>query len=85
MNETRELIKRLRAENGCPWDRKQTPATMVRYLIEEAYELQEAIHGEDRQEIEDELGDTWFQMMFLIHLLEEAQSLEMKQPRPWMR
>lgn len=75
MNETRELIKRLRAENGCPWDRKQTPVTMVRYLIEEAYELQEAIHGEDRQEIEDELGDTWFQMMFLIHLLEETQGL----------
>jgi tetrapyrrole methylase family protein/MazG family protein len=73
VNETRELIKRLRAENGCPWDRKQTPVTMVRYLIEEAYELQEAIHGENAQEIEDELGDTWFQMVFLIHLLEETQ------------
>jgi len=75
VNETRELIKRLRAENGCPWDKKQTPVSMVRYLIEEAYELQEAIHGGDSQEMADELGDTWFQMVFLIHLLEEAHGL----------
>ncbi|WP_300667081.1 nucleoside triphosphate pyrophosphohydrolase [Desulfoluna sp.] len=75
MNETRELIKRLRAENGCPWDRKQTPVTLVRYLIEESYELQEAIHGGDPEEMTDELGDTWFQLVFLIHLLEETHGL----------
>lgn len=75
MNETRELIKRLRAENGCPWDRKQTPASMVKNLIEESYELQEAIHGGAPDEIAEELGDTWFQLVFLIHLLEEAHGL----------
>ncbi|SCY72989.1 nucleoside triphosphate pyrophosphohydrolase [Desulfoluna spongiiphila] len=75
MNETRKLIQRLRADNGCPWDRKQTPVSMVRYLIEESYELQEAIHGGDPAEMADELGDTWFQMVFLIHLLEEAHGL----------
>ncbi len=75
VNETRTLIQRLRAEDGCPWDRKQNPASMVRYLIEEAYELQEAIHGGEREEIADELGDTWFQMVFLIHLLEESENL----------
>lgn len=75
MNKTRTLIQRLRAKDGCPWDHKQTPVSMVRYLIEEAYELQEAIHGGDREEIADELGDTWFQMVFLIHLLEESQDL----------
>ena len=48
---------------------------MVRYLIEEAYELQEAIHGGDRDEMADELGDTWFQLVFLVHLLEESQGL----------
>jgi len=75
VNETRALIKRLRAENGCPWDRKQTPVSMVRYLIEESYELQEAIHGGDPCEMADELGDTWFQLVFLIHLLEETHGL----------
>ncbi|MCG8472490.1 MAG: nucleoside triphosphate pyrophosphohydrolase [Desulfobacterales bacterium] len=76
MKETRSIIKRLRAEDGCPWDRKQTPLTLVRYLIEEAYELQEALHTEDHSHIEEELGDTWFQMIFLIHLLEENPGLD---------
>lgn len=75
VNETRELIQRLRAEDGCPWDRKQTPVTLVRYLIEEAYELQEAIHGGEPAAMAEELGDTWFQMVFLVHLLEEHHGL----------
>ena len=75
MNQTRSIIKRPLAEDGCPWDRKQTPITLVRYLIEEAYELQEALHGGDIHEIRDELGDTWFQMIFLIHLLENEPGI----------
>jgi MazG family protein len=56
---------------GCPWDKKQTPATFKSYLIEEAYELLEAIDKGMPVSIKEELGDMFFQVLFLTHLFEE--------------
>ncbi len=66
-----KIVKRLRSPDGCPWDRKQSPATLKKYLIEESYELLEAIDLEDYNNIRDELGDLLFQIVFLTILFEE--------------
>jgi tetrapyrrole methylase family protein/MazG family protein len=65
------LIAKLRAEDGCPWDRKQTPHTLSAYLIEEMYELVEAITADDTDAICEELGDVLFQVLFLAALYQE--------------
>jgi tetrapyrrole methylase family protein/MazG family protein len=67
------LIAQLRAENGCPWDRKQTPHTLASYLIEEMYELVEAITADDTGAICEELGDVLFQILFLAELYQEQR------------
>ncbi|UQA55652.1 nucleoside triphosphate pyrophosphohydrolase [Polyangium aurulentum] len=59
-----ELMQRLLAPDGCPWDREQTFATLRRYVIEEACEVVDAIDGGDRQELRSELGDLIFQVVF---------------------
>jgi tetrapyrrole methylase family protein/MazG family protein len=66
------LIETLRGENGCPWDRKQTPASVTRYIIEEAYELVDAVLAGDPEAVCDEAGDVLFQILFVIHLFSEA-------------
>ncbi len=65
------LIARLRSEDGCPWDRKQTPHTLAAYLIEEMYELVEAITADDTEAICEELGDVLFQILFLAVMYQE--------------
>lgn len=67
-----DLIAALRAENGCPWDRKQTPRSSSVYLIEEAYELVDAILTDDDDAIREELGDVLFQVLFLLSLYQQA-------------
>jgi MazG family protein len=59
-----EVMNRLLAEDGCPWDREQTLATLRPYLIEEAYEALEAIDSGDVAGHRDELGDVLFQIVF---------------------
>jgi MazG family protein len=60
-----ELMARLRdPRNGCPWDQKQTFATIAPYTIEEAYEVADAIERGDPEKIRDELGDLLFQVVF---------------------
>ncbi len=66
------LIQTLRGENGCPWDKKQTPATLTRYLVEEAYELVDAIIAGDAEAVCEESGDVLFQLLFVIHLFRET-------------
>ncbi len=60
-----EIVKKLRSEKGCPWDRKQTEETLKPYIIEEAYEVVEAIGSGDTKEIMEELGDLLLQVVFL--------------------
>ncbi|MDO5675366.1 MAG: MazG nucleotide pyrophosphohydrolase domain-containing protein [bacterium] len=66
-----ELISTLRGEEGCPWDRKQTPQTMRKYLLEECRELVEAIDSGDPAAVQEECGDVLFILTFLIRLYEE--------------
>ena len=60
-----KIVKKLRSESGCPWDRKQTEETLKPYVIEEAYEVVEAISSGDKIEIMEELGDLLLQVVFL--------------------
>ena len=68
-----KIIDRLRGENGCPWDKKQNAKTMVFYLLEEAYELVDAIYNDDIDNIKEELGDVLFQLIFINRLYEEKK------------
>lgn len=71
-----EIIRRLRGENGCDWDKKQTPETMWRCLAEEVYELEEAIVKEDTANILEELGDVLFQVLFVFEIYREQGKFE---------
>jgi len=64
-----ELMQRLLAPDGCPWDREQTLPSLRRYAIEEACEVVDAIDGGDRGELRDELGDLLLQVVFQAELL----------------
>lgn len=68
------IIKRLRAPDGCPWDREQTPKSMRKYILEEAYELVEAIDSDDPDDIKEELGDLFLILLFVADMYEEAGS-----------
>ena len=75
----RRLIAVLRGENGCPWDRKQTPATLSVYLIEEMYELVDAVTCQDDRAVLEELGDALFQILFLSYLFEQRGRFSFEQ------
>lgn len=66
-----ELIRRLRAPDGCPWDRKQTTTSLVKYLLEEIYEAADAVQGGDPEEAREELGDSLFQLLMIVELYRE--------------
>lgn len=66
-----EIIRILRGDNGCPWDRKQTPRKMALYLIEEAHELLAAIDDDDPDGVREELGDVLFQIVFIARMYQE--------------
>jgi MazG family protein len=78
INSIIELIERLRGENGCPWDRKQTPKTIAVYLIEEVYELVDAIESGDPNRVCEELGDVLFHILFLAGLFREMGHFDIK-------
>ncbi|MBI3666031.1 MAG: nucleoside triphosphate pyrophosphohydrolase [Acidobacteria bacterium] len=69
-----EIMARLRGPNGCPWDREQTFDTLKSYLLEEAYEVIDAIDRRDWQELATELGDLQLQIVFFSQMAAE-QSL----------
>ena len=67
-----EIARRLRAPDGCPWDREQTPASLRPYLLEETYELLEAIDGgHDDAKVMEELGDVLLQVAMHAAIAEE--------------
>ena len=67
----RGLVSTLRGPDGCPWDAKQTDSTVKMYLLEEAYEVIDAIDGGSAEEVCQELGDLLFQILFLTLLAQE--------------
>ena len=68
-----DIIKQLRSENGCPWDKKQTEETLKPYVLEEAYEVAEALDSKDTDEISEELGDLLLQVVFLSQIYAEKK------------
>lgn len=67
-----EIMARLRGDNGCPWDREQTHKSLRRHLLEEAYEVLEAIDEENDRQLVGELGDLLLQVVFHAQLAAEA-------------
>jgi tetrapyrrole methylase family protein/MazG family protein len=67
-----ELMARLRGPDGCPWDRKQTPESLKPFLIEECYEVIDALDEGDPLKVREELGDLLFQIIFHARIAEES-------------
>jgi ATP diphosphatase len=70
------IMARLRAADGCPWDRQQTFASIAPYTIEEAYEVADAIERGDLGDLKDELGDLLFQVVFHAQIAREAGAFD---------
>ena len=68
-----QLLERLRGPNGCPWDRKQTHQSMTEMLLEECYELIEAIEENNIEGMIEELGDVLFHVAFQARIAVEAE------------
>jgi MazG family protein len=66
-----EIMERLRGPNGCPWDRKQSFDTLKTYLLEETYEVLDAIDKRDWPELAEELGDLLLQPVFIAQMASE--------------
>lgn len=72
-----EIMARLRdPQTGCPWDQVQTFETIAPYTIEEAYEVADAIHRGDVEDLRDELGDLLLQVVFHARIAEEARQFD---------
>ncbi|MBX7222438.1 MAG: nucleoside triphosphate pyrophosphohydrolase [Blastocatellia bacterium] len=71
-----DVMARLRAPNGCPWDREQTHETLKPYLIEESYEVLTAIDEQDDTELKKELGDVLLQVLFHSQIASETERFD---------
>jgi len=71
------IMERLRGEKGCPWDKEQTRESLKPYIVEEAYELLEAIEENDPEKIKEELGDLLFQIVFQSQIARENKEFDM--------
>jgi tetrapyrrole methylase family protein/MazG family protein len=68
-----KIMERLRGKKGCPWDKEQTRSSLKPYIIEEAYELIEAIEDDNPDTVCEELGDLLFQIVFQCQLAKERK------------
>lgn len=66
------IVEKLRGENGCPWDREQTHASLLPYFIEEVYEVVETVDKKDWKTLSEELGDILLHIVFQTKIAEEA-------------
>jgi MazG family protein len=71
-----DIMERLRSPEGCPWDREQTFDTIKPYLLEETYEVMDAIDARDWNGLADELGDLLLQVVFFSQMAKEAGHFE---------
>ena len=72
LTELLTIMTRLRAADGCPWDRRQTFASIAPFTVEEAYEVADAIERGDLGDLKSELGDLLFQVVFHAQMAQEA-------------
>lgn len=68
-----DVMKKLRAPDGCPWDREQTLETLKKTLVEECYEVVEVMEDEKHEELKGELGDLLLQVIFQAEIMEEKK------------
>lgn len=73
------VVDRLRGENGCPWDRKQTVASMSKYLVEEAYEALEAVERKTDADVAEECGDLLMVIALVARIAEESGRFDLAQ------
>ena len=66
------VVERLRSQDGCPWDRQQTPQSLLPYLLEETYEVMESVTADDAAALQEELGDLLLHIVFQGSLAQEA-------------
>ncbi len=74
-----EIMAILRSPEGCPWDRKQTHSSLTPCLLEESYEVLEAIEKQDSQSLQEELGDLLLQVVFHAQIAQESEIFSMEQ------
>ncbi len=72
------LMARLRAPDGCPWDRKQTHESLKPYLLEETYEVLETIDKQDEGKLREELGDLLLQILFHAQIASERKTFSVE-------
>jgi len=77
LQELIEVQRRLLAPGGCPWDREQNHRSLVRYLLEESYEVIDAIYANDPAKLREELGDLLLQVVFHAALAEEQGQFDL--------
>src|SRR6476469_9267601 len=75
-----DIMARLRAPGGCPWDREQTFDTIKPFLLEETYEVMDAIDARDWPELSQELGDLLLQFVFFSEMAAEAGHFTIDDP-----
>lgn len=73
------IARTLRADGGCPWDREQTHATLVPYILEEAHEVAEAVANDDASELRVELGDLLFLILMMAAISEERGAFRLEE------
>lgn len=71
------VVDRLRGENGCPWDKKQTVASMAKYLVEESYEALEAVERKTDADVAEECGDLMMVIALVARIAEEGGRFDM--------
>ena len=79
VNDLENIMSTLRGPNGCAWDKKQTHESLKKYIIEESYELCQAIENDDIDEIIEELGDILLQVVFHAQVGKEEGFFDMKE------
>jgi len=77
LDELFQLVETLRGKHGCPWDKKQTPRSVSVYLIEEVFELADAIETGNPGEIREELGDVLFHIVFIARMFQEREAFDL--------
>jgi MazG family protein len=77
LDELIRLVKTLRGKDGCPWDKKQTPRDVSVYLIEEVFELADAIETGHPEQIREELGDVLFHIVFIARMFQERGEFDL--------
>ncbi len=72
-NDFVRIVEKLRSDNGCPWDKKQSTHSLKRYLLEETQEIIEAIESNDPEHIKEELGDLLYLIVLLAQINREKK------------